>query len=157
METATPREPAGERIIEKVEHLVVIALRVLIMLFVVASTGILYVLFATDLPTRVTQLSSVSHLLEIMQMAFGGVLGVILGLELAETLKTYFTHHHIRLEVILVVATIAVGRHLIQLDFEHTSAVELLAHGVLILCLTFGYLLVKKAQRAVEEPVKNTR
>jgi uncharacterized membrane protein (DUF373 family) len=145
METATPREPARERIIEKIERLVVIALRVLIVLFVAAATVTLYVLFATTLPARVTQLSSVSHLLEIMQTVFGGVLGVILGLELAETLKTYFTHHHVRLEVILVVATIAVGRHLIQLDFEHTSASALLAHGVLILCLTFGYLLVKIA------------
>jgi uncharacterized membrane protein (DUF373 family) len=138
-------ESTKERIVDTVERVVVTALRALILLFVTAATVILYVLFVIGLPAHLGQISSADHLLEIMQTVFGGVLAVVLGLELSETLKTYFAHHQVRLEVILVVATIAVSRHLIQVDFEHTSATVLLGLGFLILCLTLGYVLVKKA------------
>jgi uncharacterized membrane protein (DUF373 family) len=84
-----------------------------------------------------------------LQQSFAGVLTVVLGLELLETLNTYFTEHHVRLEVILVVAIIAIGRHVIQIDFEHTAGTVLLGIAGVILALTLGYFLVKKAQVAV--------
>ena len=65
---------------------------------------------------------------------------MVLGLEVAETPKAYFRDHHVRLEVIIVVAIIAASRHLVQLDFEHASPVSL--------PLTAGYVLVKKALHA---------
>jgi uncharacterized membrane protein (DUF373 family) len=74
------------------------------------------------------------------------VLIVLLGLELAETMKSYFASHQIRVEVILIVAIVAVGRHMIQLDFDHAPATEVLGLSALILSLTVGYFLVKKAQ-----------
>jgi len=70
------------------------------------------------------------------------VLLLMLGLELLETLKTYFKHYHIRTEVILVVAMIAVGRHIIQFDFEHTSGSVLAGMAGLILALAMSYYLV---------------
>src|SRR5579883_472105 len=117
--------PAGEsradRVIGRIEESVVVALRALIMLLVVAATVVLFVLFVTALPSQIRQTSTASGLLGIMQASFAGVLGVVLGLEVSETLKIYFTHHEVRLEVILIIATIAVSRHLIQVDYEHTS------------------------------------
>ena len=65
---------------------------------------------------------------------------MVLGLEVSETLKAYFRDHHVRSEVIIVVAIIAASRHLVQLDFEHASPVSL--------PLTAGYVLVKKALHA---------
>jgi uncharacterized membrane protein (DUF373 family) len=79
-----------------------------------------------------------------MQRSLAGVLVVVLALELLETLKTYFVDHHIRVEVILVVAIIAVGRHVIQIDFEHTPGIVLLGLSSVILALTSGYFLVRK-------------
>jgi len=70
---------------------------------------------------------------------------VVLGLELLETLRAYFTEHRVRLEVILVVAIIAVGRQVIQIDFEHTPGMVLLGLSGLILALTLGYFLIKKS------------
>jgi uncharacterized membrane protein (DUF373 family) len=145
VDTLSRIESTRERIADTVERVVVTALRALILLFVTAATVVLYILFVTGLPARLGQISSPGHLLEIMQTVFGGVLGVVLGLELSETLKTYFAQHQVRLEVILVIATIAVSRHLIQVDVEHASASVLVGLGVLILCLTLGYALVKKA------------
>jgi uncharacterized membrane protein (DUF373 family) len=91
-----------------------------------------------------------------MQQSFAGVLSVVLGLELFETLKTYFTEHQIRLEVILVVAIIAVGRQVVQVDFEHTPGAVLFGLSAVILALTLGYFLVKRAQVAVapREPAR---
>jgi uncharacterized membrane protein (DUF373 family) len=155
VDTLSRIESTRERVVDTVERVVVTALRALILLFVTAATVILYVLFVGGLPAQLGQISSADHLLEIMQTAFGGVLGVVLGLELSETLKSYFAHHQVRLEVILVIAIIAVSRHLIQMDFEHTSASMLLGLGVLILCLTLGYVLVKRANLSFF-PTKST-
>ena len=135
----------------------VIALRALILLMVSSSTVILYVLFVRSLPSHLAQISSTGGLLEAMQTAFGGVLAVVLGLELSETLKAYFARRQVRLEVILVLATIAAGRNLIQMDYEHTSAPVLIGWGFLILCLTVGYLAVKKANISLRLPPQRPR
>ena len=138
--------PAIDRIISKVEVIAVTAMQLLMIVIVVIGTLVLYVLFARNLVSQVTRIESVAGLLPALQQSFAGVLIVVLGLELLETLRAYFTEHHIRLEVILVVAIIAVGRHVIQVDFEHTPGTALLGLSGVILALTLGYFLVKKTQ-----------
>ena len=51
--------------------------------------------------------------------------------------------YHIRTEVILVVAMIAVGRHIIQFDFEHASGSVLAGIAMLMLALSASYFLVR--------------
>jgi uncharacterized membrane protein (DUF373 family) len=68
-----------------------------------------------------------------------------LGLELLETLRTYFSEHRVRLEVILIVAIIAAGRHVIQLDFEHIDGLALIGMAAVVLSLTAGYFLIRKS------------
>jgi uncharacterized membrane protein (DUF373 family) len=135
-----------EKIIPKIEFAVIIALQVLAIVLVVVATINLFVLLGGNLIAEVSQVASVETLLPAMQRAFAGILIVVLGLELLETLKTYFIEHHVRLEVILIVAIIAVGRHVIQIDFEHSSGPVLMGLSAVILSLTFGYFLVRKAQ-----------
>ncbi len=90
-------------------------------------------------------IGSIPELQEAVQRAFAGVLLVVLGLELMETLRLYVAEHRVRLETILIVAIVAIGRHLIQLDVEHQDGVWLLGVGALFLALTGGYFLVKRA------------
>lgn len=135
-----------EKIIWKIEFVTVTALQVLLIVLVAFATLVLYSLLVDGLRTQAAQIGSVSILLTVMQRAFAGVLIVVLALELLETLTTFFTEHHVRLEVILVVAIIAVGRHLIQLDFGHTPGTVLLGLSAVITSLSFGYFLVKRAQ-----------
>ena len=90
-------------------------------------------------------ISSIPMLTEAVQRGFAGVLLIVLGLELLETLRMYFAHHRVRLEIILVVAIIAVARHVINLDFHDLSGAEIAGVGALILALTGGYYLVKKS------------
>ena len=138
-----------DRILSKLEASVVAAMQVLLIVVVVVATFILYVLLVKNLLSQAARIESAAGLLPMLQQSFGGVLTVLLGLELLETLKTYFTEHHVRLEVILVVAIIAVGRHVIQVDYEHTPGTVLLGISGVILALTLGYFLIKKAQAAV--------
>jgi uncharacterized membrane protein (DUF373 family) len=146
-----------DRILSKLEGVVVTAVQVLMMVMVLVATFVLYVLLAKNLLTQVGRIESVAGLLPTMQQSFAGVLSVVLGLELFETLKTYFTEHHLRLEVILVVAIIAVGRQVIQVDFEHTTGAVLFGLSTVMLALTLGYFLVKKAQVAVPPREPATR
>src|SRR5580765_5137855 len=135
-----------QKLISKFETVIVTTLEFFLVCLVLVATAVSWVLFTTGLRSHISQIESVDVLLPLMQKGFAAVLIVVLGLELLETLKAYFKEHHVRLEVILIVAIIAVGRHIIQVDFEHASGLTLIGISALILALTGGYCLVKKAQ-----------
>ena len=135
-----------ETIIPAFETLAVTALKVLLIVAVATATAVVWVLFVRGVSVNVAKIDSVEMLQPLMQRSFAGVLTVVLGLELLETLRTYFEHHHVKLEVILIVAIIAVGRHVVQLDFEHTSGPMLAGLSAVIVSLTSGYFLVAKAR-----------
>jgi uncharacterized membrane protein (DUF373 family) len=137
--------PRKDDIIDKIERVTVAVLQVLVILSVVVATLALFVLFFNGLRTQLIRIEAIGDLIPMMQKSFAGILIVVLGLELLETLKTYFTEHRIRLEVILIVAIIAVSRHLIQVDFDHTPGSVLLGLSAVIVSLTLGYFLIKKA------------
>ena len=134
-----------ERIMSKVELITISAMQLLLIFAIATATIVLFFLFARNLVADASKIESVAELLPTMQQSFAGILIVVLGLELMETLKTYFTEHHVRVEVILVVAIIAVGRHVIQVDFAHTPASVDLGLAALIVALVLGYFLVKKS------------
>ena len=143
-----------DRVISNVEVIAVAGMQVLLMVIVAAATVVLYVLLAKNLVSQLARIESAAGLLPTLQQSFAGVLTVVLGLELLETLKAYFTEHHVRLEVILVVAIIAVGRQVILLDFEHASGTVLLGLSGVILALTLRYFLIKRAQAPIAPPTQ---
>jgi uncharacterized membrane protein (DUF373 family) len=138
-------ESTTERLLQRFELVIVRALQLLLVILIVIATITLYALFFQGIRSNIGEIGSTEELHAVLQRGFGGILIVLLGLELLETLKTYFSEHHIRVEVIIVVAMIAVGRHIIQLDFEHASASLLLGLSALILVLATGYFLVRRS------------
>ena len=103
------------------EAVVIGCAHILLIVVIAAVVLELFSLMYTQMSARLSDISSVADLQRTTQGAFGGVLLILLGLELLESLRTYFTEHRIRLELILVAATIAVGRHVILIDLEHTE------------------------------------
>ncbi len=95
-------------------------------------------------------IQSIPDLQRAVQRAFAAVLLVILGLELLETVRTYFVEHRARLRVIFIVAMIAVGRHIIQLDFEHTTGALLAGVAVLVLALSASHYIMTRF--ALDDP-----
>jgi uncharacterized membrane protein (DUF373 family) len=134
-----------ERIARWFERGVIYVTQALLMLVVLASLVQLWILFVVAIRNHVGDLDTVPLLTEAVQRAFGGVLLIVLGLELLETLRVYFEKHRVRLEIILVVAIIAVARHVINLDFHHLSGAAIAGIAALFLALTAGYYLVKRA------------
>lgn len=141
-----------QKVIHHIERVTVAALQVLTVVLVVAATIALYQLMWKYLATYGMRMDSVEDLLPVMQRSFAGILVVVIGLELLETLQAYFTEHHVRIEVILVVAIIAVGRHVIQVDFEHTPGTVLLGLAALLLALIGGYVLVRRSVSRIPPP-----
>jgi len=79
-----------DKLIWIVELATIAALQILIIAAVLAATVILFIIFAQDFRARAMEINSIESLLPAMQKVFAGVLVVLLGLELGETLKAYF-------------------------------------------------------------------
>ena len=96
----------GNRLIGKFEGAVVALLQLLLVLAVSLGTIQLFMLFVTRFSGAWNGIDTADDLHIVMQRAFGGVLAVVLGLELIETLKVYFHEHKVRVEVIMIVGMI---------------------------------------------------
>ena len=122
---------------------VLVAAQVLLMAVIVAMVIQLWVMFGSAIASQLSSIDSVPELVKSVQTAFSGVLLIILGLELMETLRVYFKSHRIRLETILAVAIIAIGRHVINLDVEHMAGSSLFGIAAIVLALACGFFLVR--------------
>ena len=87
------------------------------------------------------------YLLDIREMLvlFSFFLMVLIGLELWETLRIYLSESVVHVEVILMVAIIAVSRKVIVLSLESLDPLALLGIAAIIVALSTGYYVVKKA------------
>jgi uncharacterized membrane protein (DUF373 family) len=137
------KEELPSRITHWFEQGVLVAAQVLLMAVILMMVIQLWVMFSSGIVQRVSNIDSVPELMKSVQTAFSGVLLVILGLELMETLRVYFKSHRVRLETILAVAIIAIGRHVINVDVEHMAGTSLIGVAAVVLALTCGYFLVR--------------
>jgi len=131
------------RYLKKIENTIIIAVILMMTLVLILSTLDLAWLIVTDIFTPPVVLLSVNELLEI----FGFFLLIIIGIELLETIKTYFEEHVIHAEVVLEVAIIAVVRKVIILDVKGLSALTLIGIALIIAALAGAYYLLKRTLR----------
>ena len=75
----------------------------------------------------------------------GAFLLVLITVELLDTVKAYITENVIHVEVVVLLAIIAISRKVILLDPSAADAGELIGIGVIIVGLGGAYYLVKKA------------
>lgn len=76
---------------------------------------------------------------------FGFFLMVLIGLELIEVMKAYVVEETVHVEVIFLVAIIAITRKVIILDVKSLPAFTLIGIAAIILALSVGYYVLKKA------------
>jgi uncharacterized membrane protein (DUF373 family) len=119
---------------------------------VILGTVALVLLMVRNGITRVGEVTDAGTLQQVMQRGFGGALVVLLGMELIETLKQYSAEHHVRVEIVFMVGLIAVGRHVIQVDYGHAPMGELFGMAAVILALATGYFLVKRSGPPPRKP-----
>ena len=70
---------------------------------------------------------------------------LLIGIELMKTVMMYLDEHVIQVEFVLTVAIIAIAWHAIDINYPETSPLSIIATGVVVLSLTFGYYFFKKA------------
>jgi uncharacterized membrane protein (DUF373 family) len=78
----------------------------------------------------------------------GLFLSVLIALELIETVEVYFRQNSIHVEIVVLVAIIALARKVILLDLNQYGPMILLALGFLIIALGATYFLVRRAAPA---------
>ncbi len=125
-------------LLDRFEKGVVVFLVGLMVLTVALATIELGVLLVQDILSHPRYLLGINELLDV----FGMFLLVLLGLELLETIKAYLIEHAIHVEIVMVVALIAVARKVIILDVKDMPPATLYAIGLIILTLSVGYYLI---------------
>ncbi|MCB2191564.1 MAG: phosphate-starvation-inducible PsiE family protein [Deltaproteobacteria bacterium] len=134
---------ALKKFINRIEHYTVMALLLMMMLVIVVSTVELAIMLISDLTNPPLMLFNITELLDL----FGFFFMILIGLELVETIKMYLDESKIHVEVVFLVAMIAVARKVIILDAKTQDWTTLLAVAAVILALSLGYYLFKRAHR----------
>ena len=130
---------------EKFETFIVSTLLVLLMIVIFIATGEFIYLLFRGLGDRLREIETLDFMQSQMHVVFAGFLIILLGIELMETVKMYLTDHVIHVEVVYLVAMIAVGRHIIEIDYVHTEPFMLFGTAALVIALAAGYYLLKRS------------
>ena len=138
------------RLLRQFERGIVVVLIVLMMIAVLASTLELALTLVRQLLEPPRMLLGMAELLEV----FGFFLMVLIGLELLETIKAYLAEDKMHVEVVFLVAMVAMARKVIILDYTDLTPPVLYGIAVVILALAAGYFLVRRAlnERPAAEP-----
>jgi uncharacterized membrane protein (DUF373 family) len=131
------------KIIEKFDRVINLALIAMLALVVLLATIDLGWIILKDILAPPVLLLDVNELLEL----FGAFLLVMIGLELLDTVKIYLTKKTNHVEVVLMVGIIAISRKIVILEPEEKDPLTLIGIATIILALTVGYYLVKRAAR----------
>lgn len=128
--------------LEKVERVIVLSLLVMMVSVVFLSTVELGWIIIKDIINPPVFLIEIDELLEI----FGMFLLVLIGVELLETVKMYLSKKTVHVEVVFIVAMIAIARKVIILDIKEVPSLTLVGIGTIIVALSAGYYLLTKKQ-----------
>ena len=128
--------------LDKFQKFIIVILAILTGLVVLLATLELVYVIALDLLSPPIVLLDSKELLDI----FGYFLLILIGIELLETFSIYLHERAINVQVVLLVAMIALARKVIILDAEDIQSLTLFAIGFVILALAAGYYMVKRSQ-----------
>ena len=140
-----------EKLLKKFELFTVIGLLAMMALGVFLSTIELAVIIVQRMLSKMPHLFllNISEMLEI----FGFFMMVLIGLELIESIKVYLVDESIHIEIICLVAIVAITRKVIILDLYKMSPVTLLGIAAIILALCLGYFFLKKAMNEKKQTI----
>jgi uncharacterized membrane protein (DUF373 family) len=142
-----------ENLLGKFERIIVLTLMVFMMIAVLLSTIEVGVILWQQMMEPPVLLLNVNEMMEV----FGFILMVIIGLELLETIKAYLNDHEVHVEVVLLVALVAVARKVIILDYKDVEPEMMLAVAALVISMSVGFYVVRrslndKVRRSKAEP-----
>jgi uncharacterized membrane protein (DUF373 family) len=126
--------------LKRFEQFIIIALVAMMVIVVLLSTIELGWIIIKDIMAPPVVLLNINELLDV----FGFFLLVLIGVELLETIKTYFLEHIVHVEVVVEVAMIAIARKVIILDVKEYEPLQLTGIAVIIAALAVAYYVIKR-------------
>jgi len=73
---------------------------------------------------------------------------ILIAIELIDTFNFYIKEHSIKVQSILLIGLIAIGRKLLVLDVGHADGLANLGLAAIILALSVGYYLIQKSKES---------
>jgi uncharacterized membrane protein (DUF373 family) len=133
------------RIFENIIIWVLIVMMVLVLVISIVQLGYSVFIYLTDEPF---------HILDekMMMGLLGSILIVLIGIELLDTIKVYLKDDVVHVEIVILVAVIALARKIIVMDFDKYSYGMLIALGVMLIALAAAYYLIKHADCTLTLP-----
>ncbi len=116
------------------------------MTLLLAFVDIAYVIY-TKIMTPPAFIVDAQGLMDLFSL----ILILLIGLELIETVKTYLEENVVHVELVLLVAIIAIARKVVVWDFAKHTHVELYSLAAMVVALGVSYFLVK--QTALKIPI----
>ena len=129
-----------EKILSVFERSVIRALIGLMMVTIFFATVELGYVIAKTLLAPPIFLFGLEKLLDI----FGFFFMILIGIEVLETIKAYIRKDHINVEIVFLVAMIAIARKVIILETDKIAPLGLIGIAAIIVTLTVSYYLIKK-------------
>lgn len=129
--------------LKQFERFIVAALILMMAVVILLSVGELAWILVHDVISPPVLILDIDELLEL----FGFFLLVLIGIELLETIKNYYTEGKIELTVIFTVALIALARKIIILEPDKYDPMTLVGLGIMILALVSGYWVTVTLRR----------
>lgn len=126
--------------IRKIEKIIVWALIVMLTLLLIISVLDIIYQIIISISKSENYIPDINMLTEF----FGMFLVILIGIELLETIKAYLKEDVVHVEIVILVAIIAIARKVIVLDYYETNAMTLIGMGVLVITLAGAYYLIKQ-------------
>jgi uncharacterized membrane protein (DUF373 family) len=128
---------------EKLVYILLIAFLVIVLVFAIGQ--MFWSLWSTLTTAPILDLDSLE-----LSTALGGFFLVLIAVELLDTMKAYIVENVIHVEVVVLLAIIAIARKVILLNPQSPpDGVELIGLGILIVGLAASYYLIRKAGIAI--------
>lgn len=131
--------------VDKFEKVIYGVLMLMLMAVIIAAIVDLGFLLVHSLATASPYLLEDHELIAIL----GAFLLILIAVELLDTIKAYFREKAIHVEIVLLLAIIAVARKVILLDSTGMTGIdygfELMGIGIIVTGLGVGYYLLRKA------------
>jgi uncharacterized membrane protein (DUF373 family) len=128
--------------LHKFERIVVATLILMLALVILLSLVELGWVLVREISKPPIFILEIHELLEL----FGLFLLVLIGIELLETMKKYYTEGRVELDVIISVSLIALGRKIITMDPKAYDPLTLVGLAAIILALIAGYWVINRTR-----------
>lgn len=135
-------------IIKKTEKILIsIILIIFFSILIMAFIDIIYVIidYITEPPILIINAEKLMELFSLFLI-------ILLGLELLETIKAYLEDDVVHVELVVLVAIIALARKVIVWDFNKYTEMDLISMAIIIIALGITYFLIKKADIKIKIP-----